>query len=242
MLQELLPLVPPDAGKIGIGVGMGAAIIGLLLWIAGARFSRQMLTLLLVSVGAYLGKKLPEWYSINFSPAAFAVGAAIACGVAGYAMHRFWVGLSLGLTATFWSALSIWMLRRGETAWSWPSLSADMTVADFCTALWASLPEAVRLMLPYAAGASMVSGVVFALIKPRLATVMNWSTMGTTLMLIGSLVSIQSYQPAWFAKAPAELWAQLSCLGAIVAFGAIVQWKIAPPGKVNLPKVQKTED
>jgi hypothetical protein len=142
--------------------------------------------------------------------------------------------------ATTWSALSVWMLRHGQSAWSWPTPSADMTVADFCRALWTNLPEPVQLTLPYAAGASMVCGVVFALIKPRLATVMNWSIFGATLMLLGSLLAVESYQPAWFGRMPAELWAQLSILASVVAIGAIVQWKIAPPGSVKLPKVQKT--
>lgn len=241
MLQELLPLVPANAGQAGVGIGVGSAVVGLFLWIAGARFSRQMLTLALVSVGAYVGKKLPVWYGWNFSPAAFAVIGAVICGVAGYAMHRFWVGLCLGSIATVWSCLSVWMLRHGEIAWSWPAVSADMTVADFCNALWANLPETVRLTLPYAAGASMVTGTVFALIKPRLATVMNWSIIGSTLMLLGSLLAVESYQPAWFGRMPAELWAQLSILMSIVAFGAVVQWKIAPPGAVKLAKVQKSE-
>jgi len=241
MLQELLPLVPPDAGQIGVGIGIGFAVVGLFLWIAGARFSRQMLTLWLVSIGAYVGKLLPIWYGWNFSPAAFAVGGAIVCGVAGYALHRFWVGLCLGSIATLWSALAVWMLRRGDFAWSWPALSADMTLADFGASLWTNLPEAVRLTLPYAAGAAMVSGTVFALIKPRLATVMNWSIIGSTMMLLGSLMAVESYEPAWFGKLPAELWAQLAILAAVIAFGAIVQWKIAPPGAVKLPKVQQTD-
>lgn len=241
MLQELLPLIPVDAGKMGVGIGIGSGIIGLFLWIAGARFSRQMLTLVLVAAGAWVGKMLPVWYGWNFSPAAFAVGGAIACGVAGYAMHRFWVGLCLGSIATFWSALAVWMLRHGDFAWSLPTFSADMTIADFCKALWANLPDAVRLTLPYAAGAAMVSGTTFALIKPRLATVINWSISGSTLMLLGLLLAVESYEPAWFGKAPAELWAQLAIMTSVVAFGAVVQWKIAPPGAVKLPKVQKSE-
>ena len=87
----------------------------------------------------------------------------------------------------------------------------------------------------------MVSGTVFALIKPRLATVMNWSIIGSTLMLLGMLLAVESYEPAWFGKMPAELWAQLAILASVVAFGAIVQWRIAPPGSVKLPKVQKSE-
>ena len=241
MLQELLPLVPSDAGAVGIGVGIGSVVIGLFLWIAGAKVSRQLLTLTLVSIGAYTGKMLPVWYEWNFSPAAFAVGGAIACGVAGYAMHRFWVGLCLGSIATIWSGLAVWMLRHGDFAWSSPAWSADMTAADFGNALWANLPEAVQLTLPYAAGAAMVSGTVFALIKPRLATVMNWSIIGSTLMLLGMLLAVESYEPAWFGKMPAELWAQLAILASVVAFGAIVQWRIAPPGSVKLPKVQKSE-
>lgn len=241
MLQELLPLIPTNAGQIGVGLGIGAMIAGCFLWLAGARFSRQILTLLLVAIGASLGKTLPVRYGWSFSPAAFAVGGAIVSGVAGYAMHRFWVGLCLGGIATFWGCFSVWMLRHGEIAWSWPTLSADMSIADFCSALWNNLPDAVRLMLPYAAGAAMVSGTTFALIKPRLATVLNWSIIGSTLMLLGSLLAVGCYQPEWLGRMPAEMWAQLAIVASVVAFGAIVQWKIAPPGAVKLPKVQKSE-
>jgi len=240
MLQEILTLIPQPAPdgieKTVIGTGMASCVIGLLMWIVGARFSRQTLTLLLVSLGAIIGKKIPLWYGWNFSPAAFAVGGAIVFGVAGFAMHRLWIGMSLGVITSLWSAFPVWMLRHDQTGWSWPGWSADTSLAEFCRTLWENLPDDVRMMLPYAAGASLISSVVIGLIKPRLATVINWSLWGATLMLVGSIVAIAAYQPEWFAKAPAGLRSQILILAAIVAFGAVVQWKTAPPGRSKLPK------
>lgn len=247
MLQELLQLLPPDAGDTGKWIGLLTAIIGVFFWLAGARFSRQMITLAMVALGAWVGKKIPGWFEWNFSPAAPATALAVLGGVAGYALHRFWVGVMLGFAVAFWGVLGLWILFHGQTSWSWPTPSADTTVEnstvlDFARQVWDSLNDDVRAPAPYLAGGAVLVGIITSLIVPRLATVLNWSLLGTSMIGLGGIAAMQYGRPEWLGKLPADNWAQISSFGAALAFGAIVQWKIAPPGRVKLVKVQKTED
>ncbi len=108
MFQHLITLLPRQPGTVTLIVALMGCLCGLALWIAGARFSRSMLTLAAVALGTAIGMKLPLWCNWSIDPMAPAVAGAIVLGVSAYALHRLWVGAWLGGVLTLWSVLVLW--------------------------------------------------------------------------------------------------------------------------------------
>src|SRR4029453_5362604 len=96
MVQELLNLLPQDVGRLGLVIAIVGSMIGLGMWLIGSRFSRPIVTLLTVLLGASIGMHLPKWFGWQISGAGPAVGAALVLGVTGYVLHGMWVGIGLG--------------------------------------------------------------------------------------------------------------------------------------------------
>src|SRR5215218_9169883 len=109
MVQQLLPLLPKEIGQAALIAALVGTFIGVGLWLAGARFSRPLITLVTVSLGAVIGRALPGWMNWNVNSMAASVGGAVVLGMSGYVMHRVWVGLGLGLLLACWAALGTWV-------------------------------------------------------------------------------------------------------------------------------------
>jgi len=233
MLQELLQLLPAWSGTqtTALSIAGGSVFVGLALWLAGARFSRHMVTLILTAIGAGVGLHLPQWMNWSISGAGTAVGGAIALGVIGFLLHRFWIGISLGTVMALFAAFTTWTLLHKDQAWTWPACDEHSCVADYGKLLWEQLPPDVSRILPFAAGVALVSGLSLSVLWPREAAALNWSTIGASLALGGSIFGIQNYRPEWMRFFPAQTWSQLTAFLGLIAFGAIVQWKLAPKRK-----------
>ena len=67
-----------------------------------------------------------------------------------------------------------------------------------------------------------------ALLWPRFAVVLLYSALGTSLLVGTGLIAIQNGRPDWIGLVPSQTWAQVATLLGIVAFGAVVQWQLAP--------------
>src|SRR5678815_5388750 len=102
MLQQLLPLLPKEAGTGALMIAITGALIGLGMWLIGARFSRPMVTLAAVAIGAVIGMRMPQWFNWTINGMGPAVGAAIVFGVSGFVGHRLWIGMGLGLVMAWW--------------------------------------------------------------------------------------------------------------------------------------------
>ena len=194
MIQELLPLLgtPPENLKLFLEIAAMLSLLGIGLWLAGAKFSRHIVTLVGVAGGAMAGKHLPQIVpSIDFSAPVLAIGAALACGVIAFVTHRFWIGLVLGALLAWWASLGTWALMHGQQTWSLPVWDADMDYVRFGTQLWSGLPGDVTRLLPWAAGSAMISGVAMAILWPRVATALNWSLAGVTLVLCLGLAAME---------------------------------------------------
>jgi hypothetical protein len=241
MLQEMLTLMPDFAGPKALAASVIGAIAGLSLWLGGARFSRHMMSLLLTAVGAVVGLQLPKCLGWNMNGGGTSVALAVVCGVLGFLLHRFWVGLMLGLVMSFWTALTCWILLNNDQPLAWPTISAETTARSFAMELWQSLPADVTRIMPYAAGGALVSGICLVLLWPRLATVLNWSLVGLTLLLGFGIKAIVISQPQWMTMLPAQTWAQATAFLALIAFGAVVQWKLAPNKSSKQPAEQAGE-
>src|SRR5215212_1255202 len=159
MLLDLIQLLPDKPGDGALIIAMFGGVFGLVLWIAGVKVSRPLVTLVTVLLGATIGLQLPGWFKWNISGAGPAVGAAVVLGVSGFVLHRMWVGIGLGLTLALWCALGIWLLMHENVSWDWPDLSASSSCWEYLKDVWCGLPPNMARMLPWAAGVSLVCGV-----------------------------------------------------------------------------------
>src|SRR3954463_4284086 len=129
MIQELIGILntrQPSSMTVFLECAGVVGVVGFLLWLMGARYSRQIVTLCGVATGTLVGKHLPEIVpQINLSPAVLAVGGALVLGVLAFVTHRLWIGVLLGSMLVVWASLGTWIARHGQQSWSQPVWDAD---------------------------------------------------------------------------------------------------------------------
>ncbi len=228
MVQELLPLLPKELGNIALGVAIVGTLIGAGLWLAGSRISRSLVTLVLVSAGGWGGMFLPRWCHWSIDGWAPALGGAIIAGIAGFFVHRLWVAVGLGLVLAAWAAVVTWTLCKGNGVWSLPKFEVTTQFSVYAHDLWLSVPDQVRKILPFACGAAALSGVLAALLWPKLGIVFLYSSAGVSMVVVMGLFAINMARPQWIGLLPARTSSQVTTVLAMVAFGALLQWRIAP--------------
>lgn len=231
MVQLLLPLLPKELGTAALALAIVGCLIGVILWLLGSRFSRSLVSLALVSIGGWTGLFLPRWFGWSIDGWAPAVGLALVLGVTGFFLHRLWVGVGLGLVLAIWAAVVTWMLCGGaDASWSWPALTLKTQLWPYAHSLWDNLPGGVQRILPYACGAALLSGVCAGLLWPRFGVVTLYSALGVTLVVTLGLTAVNFYRPRWIGVLPGRTAAQALTLVGLVAFGALLQWRIVPNG------------
>jgi|SRR5581483_8825145 len=239
MIQEFIAFLndrQPSNLSVFLECAAVMGVLGFMLWLMGARYSRQIVTLCGVAIGTLVGKHLPELSPrINLAPAVLAVGGALVFGVMAFVTHRFWIGLVLGSILVVWASVGTWVAMHGQQSWSQPVWDADMSLQKFGTDLWSVLPPDVTRVLPWAAGVAMISGIAMAILWPRIAAALNWSLAGATMWLFVALAAICFRWPQFIGSLPTNTTTQLAILAGIVLFGAIVQWKLSPPGRIAKP-------
>jgi hypothetical protein len=229
MIQEMLSAMPKEAGTMALACAIAGTVVGAGLWLTGARFSRSIVTLSLTSLGALVGMRVPAWMGWGIDGWAGGVGGAIALGVAGFAMHRLWVGVALGVVLASWAAVGTWQFAKGSTEITWPPFdAAAMTLPSYVGELWKALPPDVSKYLPYATGAAFLSGLLSALLWPRVGVILLYTLSGVSMLVSMGLMSLEIGRPQWIDMIPASTRSQLLTLGGLVVFGALVQWKVAP--------------
>jgi hypothetical protein len=242
MVQELLNLLPPDVGTLGLIIAIVGSMIGVGMWLTGSRFSRPIITLLTVLLGASVGMHLPKWFGWQISGAGPAVGGALVLGVTGYVLHGMWVGVGLGTVMASWAALGCWIMLRNGAAWSWPAVGPETTADGFLRELWLSLPPDVTRILPYACATAMISGLAVTIIWPKASLVLGWSMAGVTLLTCMGVAALQMGQPQWLGKIPQPMWAQASLVLMLVMLGSLIQWKLSPKPVVAKSSRKKRKD
>jgi hypothetical protein len=226
MFQQLLPLLPREPGSLTLAVASIGSLLGGAMWLAGARFSRPVLTLTAVALGTAIGKKLPLWCGWSIDEMGPAVGAAVILGVSAFALHRLWVGLWLGAVLACWAALATWLMFNHDAGWIWPPFDASATLPRYLSGVWHQLPQDVAKYLPIACGIAMLCGSAAGILWPRLGLVLLWSSAGVTLLIANAMSAMQRFSPGIFHRLPKQNWAQLGALGVLVAAGALWQWHI----------------
>jgi hypothetical protein len=228
LFQHLMMLLPRQSGSITLIAAMMGSLMGLSLWIAGARFSRSMLTLAAVAMGTSIGMKLPMWAHWQVDPMAPAVGGAIGLGVSAYIFHKIWVGAWLGVVLTIWTALVLWATRGAAFHWRWPQYDTAQTLPQYLSTLWQNVPDTMQQCLGIAAGAAMIFGIRAALLWPRVGIALLWSAAGMSVLLPAAITALGRIDPEVLLHVPRRTSDQLALLAGLVGLGAIFQWRTNP--------------
>jgi hypothetical protein len=239
MLQQLLEVLPKQTGAIATLEALLGAILGLLFWVFGARYSRTIITLLTVSIGGVAGMMAPRWLGWDVNTMATAIGGAIVLGLTGFGLHRIWVGIGLGWLLAAWALIGAWVGCRNGGHFSWPQ--GSKTAAEFLTTLWNNLPDDTRRLGPFVAGAAGLAGLITAVLWPRIATVILYSALGVSIVTAMALWAIGSRTIQWPVFLPATTETQSAMLAALAVIGAVVQWQMAAGKQPAADKQQESE-
>ncbi len=226
MFKELLPLLPKEMGTAAVTAAGFVALVGLSLWLSGARFNRSLLTLNAVTLGATLGLELPRHIAMPVNGWATAIGGALVLGVTAYIFHRVWTAVGLAIVLVAIAAISTWMLCSNQTDWTWPALGAHPTVAGYLRTLWDQLPAEVRRVLPLSCGTAAITGLAFAMLWPRAGAALLYSLTGTALMVAGSVAVLYCKAPDYLNRLPGTQYTQGAVLVSTVLVGALIQWRL----------------
>jgi hypothetical protein len=221
-------LLPHKAGSVTMVVALVGSIIGLAMYITGARFSRSILTLAAVAMGTSIGLRMPMWCGWHVDPMAPAVAGAIVMGVSAYAFHRVWVGAWLGVVLSVWAALVLWATRGGAFHWRWPQYDPSQTLPQYFSALWQNVPDSMQQCLGFSAAAAMLVGISAALLWPRVGIALLWSAAGISVLLPAVVTALSQLDPGALKHIPRQTPDQLALLAGLVGLGAIFQWRTNP--------------
>ncbi len=236
MVQELLLLLPKEVGTLALVLAMVGTLLGAGLWLIGSRYSRSLITLLLVSVGGWIGLFLPHWFGWNIQGWATAILSALVLGASGFVIHRFWVGVGLGFVLAGWAALAVWIVCKGVGVWTLPKFEPGMATLEYAKYFWQSLPVDVQKLLPFAAGTALLSGLATSLLWPRIGSVLLYSMAGVSMWVGLGLCAMNMARPQWIGALPAKGSSQLFAVSAMVGFGVLLQWQLGPKKAVQSSK------
>jgi hypothetical protein len=223
-----MTLLPHKPGTITMIVALVGSLIGLAMWITGARFSRSILTLAAVAMGTSIGMKLPLWCKWQIDPMAPAVAGAIVLGVSAYAFHRVWVGAWLGAVLSVWAALVLWATRGAAFHWRWPQYDSAQTLPQYFSTLWQNVPDQMQQCLGFSAAAAMLVGISAAILWPRIGIALLWSAAGVSVLLPAAVTALAQLDPQVLRHVPRQTTDQLALLAGIVGLGAVFQWRTNP--------------
>jgi len=236
MMQQLLSLLPKEINSLAMMIAMAGALLGGILWLGGSRFSRTLMTLISVFVGALIGLQVPNWIPMGLEGWATAVLGALILGISGYALHKVWVGMGLGLVLAAWAAVATFLLCGDPKGFAWPITPEGETLHGRLIDIWNALTPEARRLLPFACCAGLISGVSASLLWQRLGVVLLYSTAGVTLLVGLGVAVLNSAKREWLNIIPSQTSSQVIVLISLVAFGAILQWRTAPGGVVSRPR------
>lgn len=211
-------------------MALAGALLGIALWLAGSRFSRPIITLALVALGAWIGIRFPRWTQIPISRWATCIGLALMLGVLGWILHRAWVGIGLSLVLASWVAVGVWTVYGNiDNVPQKPEIVSLQDTVNYYVKVWAAMPVELRRVGPFLCGIAVVSGLTVAILWARLAGFALYSLLGVTLAVTMSLIAMEIGRPQMMALLPQRSSTQVAMLLFLVLIGALVQWRLAPP-------------
>ena len=217
-------------GRYALLAALVGSAAGFILWLAGSRFSRSLVTLLAVSVGAAIGMHLPRWFNWPIEGMGLAVGCAMVLGLSGFLLHNTWVGLSLSGLLALWSGTVAWALAGGGAPFrvQWPEIDPAADASTVLASIWRAMPGELPWVMPCAVAGALVTAVILTVVWPKLARVLAYSLAGLSLLVVAGLWAMRMSQPQWLAMLPRDLPTQAAGMLALVSVGVLIQWRLTP--------------
>src|SRR4051812_7562270 len=122
VLQLIALLTAALGGHATLIAAMGAGF-GALLWLAGARYSRTVITLAGVGIGAVVGLRLPGMMHWPIDGIATAFAGAMLLGFVGLLLQTTFVGFALSAMLAVLFGAGAWALLAGDAGWTMPTLT-----------------------------------------------------------------------------------------------------------------------
>jgi hypothetical protein len=233
MVHQYLNLLPQEVSPFALYTLLATLCAGGVLWAAGAMFSRYVVTLLTVLLGAVAGMLLPRTVGWEISGAGPAVGGAVLLGVSGFILHGLWMGILLGLVLSLWVAMVTWISAGTSVSIDLAGYSRSTSLPAWCVDLWTGLPPTITRILPYSTATALVSGLACAIMWTRFTTAFAWSMVGATMMAGAGLAAARVGKPELIEQYLPQPAMQVAAMLGIVLIGVILQWKLAGLGKAK---------
>ena len=232
-----LPTLPQgfeDAlGRYALLAAFAGTAAGAVLWLAGSRFSRSLVTLLAVSLGAVAGRHLPDWFGWSVDPMGVAFAGALVLGLTGYLLHTTWIGMSLSLVLALWVGVAAWLtVGRGEQL-QWPTVNTSAEIEVMLSDVWRSLPGDLPRVMPFAVGAALVGGVAITVLSPKLGRVLTYTLVGLSMLVVMGVTAMRMSRPDWLVLLPRTFPTQVAILLGMVLTGVLIQWRLTPVGRLR---------
>jgi len=216
-----------ETGWLVAMMSICGVLAGLVLWLVGARFSRGIVTLIAVSIGALVGLRMPAWFSVPIGAWSTAIGGALLLGITGYALHRMWVGAGLAMLLALWAGILVWNIYCSGRVGTFPDRVAGMGINEYWTSVWNCLPRDFRRISPFLCGLAVVFGLTVSIFWSRAAAVMLYSVLGVSVLMIMGMLGIAISKPQLLGILPSQTGTQIATFGGMVLFGGIVQWRMS---------------
>lgn len=229
MLRELLSLLPDPIARCSPLVAGACAVLGVVLWLCGARFSRAILSLVAVAAGTVIGMRLPGWRGWQIDGMGLAVGGAIVLGSGAFLFHRTCIGAVLGAGLMLWAGAGVWIFMAGNVYWNWRYARWNGDMVEYCQSAWRMLPASVSHVFPLACFVGLAAGITLAAFLPKASKVLAHSLIGVTLLVIMGTVVSSTAHPQWLSALPGSMAAQGLVLILLVLIGVAIQWRLTPP-------------
>ena len=233
-----LPTLPQGfeaaLGRYALLAAFAGTAAGAVLWLAGSRFSRSLVTLLAVSLGAVLGSNLPEWMGWSVDAMGVAFVGALVLGLTGYLLHTTWIGLSLSLVLALWVGVAAWLTVGGGERFAVPTVDASGNIEAILADVWRALPGDLPRVMPFALGAALVGGVAITVLSPKLGRVLTYTMVGLSMLVVMGVTAMRMSRPDWLVMLPRSFPTQATILLGMVATGVLIQWRLTPVGRLEV--------
>jgi hypothetical protein len=229
MFDLFLSSLPRDALAGVKWASLAAAVVGGVLWLFGSRFSQAFLALAGVGAGAWLGLKLPAWFSLPIGGWASACAAALILGLLGYVLDRLWVGIGLGLLLAAWAAFG--MLVNHKLYYAFPAIQPHQSATEYLATAYRHVPDHVRRILPVMAGLTIGATLAMMLWLPRASLYLFYSLFGVTCLAVFGLAVARLSRASLLRIYPDRQTTQLLVALGMTLFGFVVQWRLSTAGR-----------
>lgn len=244
MVQQLLSLFPADQlGTIVTSIVLTGAVIGAATLLLGGLRSRFSITLLLLVVGAVVGRCIPAWLSLAIEPNATAMVGAMVLGILGFVFHRFWVAVWLGVVAASLAAAILWFRLGADRTFDAPSLEAGMTVSGYLGLCWHQMPHLFKADLPFVCIPLFLAGLVVGLLLEQVAVALLYALIGTSLLFSSLMFGEASEQmPSASYLLPRLGEMRIVLFAGFVLLGTLVQLVMMRKHQASTQSSEKPED